>query len=131
MVSADSMKVDTTVVYHTVKGRPVYGGGGIVPDVFVPMDTTKATGFYINCNRKATAMRFASSIFDKYRKSLSVIDDFAELEQYLDDIGLEDRFLDYASRVDGIRPSKKRMGRDAQLYDAAAKSARRTLFKTG
>ena len=106
MVSADSMKVDTTVVYHTVKGRPVYGGGGIVPDVFVPMDTTKATGFYINCNRKATAMRFASSMFDKYRKSLSVIDDFAELEQYLDDIGLEDRFLDYASRVDGIRPSK-------------------------
>ena len=57
MTSADSMKVDTTQVYYTVKGRRVYGGGGIIPDVFVPMDTTKATKFYINCNKKATSMR--------------------------------------------------------------------------
>ena len=41
MVSADSMKVDTTEVFYTLKGKRVYGGGGIIPDVFVPMDTTK------------------------------------------------------------------------------------------
>ena len=43
MTSADSMKVDTSVVYYTVKGRRMYGGGGIIPDIFVPIDTTKAT----------------------------------------------------------------------------------------
>ena len=79
MVSADSMKVDTTAVFYTVKGRRVYGGGGIMPDIFVPMDTTKVTKFYMECNRKATAMRFASSIFDKYRGTLSQIDDFDRL----------------------------------------------------
>lgn len=106
MTSADSMKVDTTAVYYTVKGRSVYGGGGIIPDVFVPMDTTRATKFYINCNKKATSVRFASAMFDKYRKGLSGIDDFADLERYLAGIGLEEQFLEYAARVDGIKPSK-------------------------
>ena len=104
MTSADSMKVDTTAVYYTVKGRRVYGGGGIIPDVFVPIDTTKATKFYINCNKKATAVRFASSMFDKYRDSLTGISDFNKLEQYLKSINLEEQFLDYAARVDGFRP---------------------------
>jgi carboxyl-terminal processing protease len=106
MVSADSMKVDTTSAYYTVKGRLVYGGGGIIPDVFVPIDTTKATSFYIKCNRKATAMRFASSMFDKYKGNLSQIDDFERLSKWLDSIDLEGQFLEYASSVDGIRPAE-------------------------
>ena len=106
MVSADSMKVDTTVVYYTVKeNRPVYGGGGITPDIFVPIDTTKATTFYIKCNKKATTMRFASAMFDKYKTTLAGIDDFKALEKYLEDISLESQFLDFAARVDGIRPA--------------------------
>ena len=104
MTSADSMKVDTTALFYTVKGRRVYGGGGIIPDVFVPMDTTKATTFYVQCNRKATMMRFAQNMLDKYRGSLSEIEDFAELDTCLDAIGIGTQFLDYAARVDGIRP---------------------------
>ena len=106
MTSADSMKVDTTAVYYTVRGRRVYGGGGIIPDIFVPMDTTKATTFYINCNRKATMMRFAQTMLDKYRGSLSGISDFNELDSFLDRIDVGSQFLDYAARVDGIRPKE-------------------------
>ena len=106
MTSADSMKVDTTALYHTVGGRPVYGGGGIIPDVFVPMDTTKATTFYVKCNRKATQMRFAQSMFDKYRGALAQIDDFNRLDQYLDQIDLASQFISYAERVDGITLKK-------------------------
>ena len=106
MTSADSMKIDTTALFYTVKGRRVYGGGGIIPDVFVPMDTTKATTFHVQCNRKATMMRFAQSMLDKYRASLSEIDDFNELELYLDRLDLGSQFLEYASRVDGIRPKE-------------------------
>ena len=106
MTSADSMKIDTTALFYTVKGRRVYGGGGIIPDVFVPMGTTKATTFHVQCNRKATMMRFAQSMLDKYRASLSEIDDFNELELYLDRLDLGSQFLEYASRVDGIRPKE-------------------------
>ncbi|MBQ8573354.1 MAG: PDZ domain-containing protein [Bacteroidales bacterium] len=106
MTSADSMKVDTTAVFYTVKGRRVYGGGGIIPDVFVPMDTTKATTFYINCNKKATQMRFAQSMFDKYCGTLAGINDFDRLDKWLDEIGLASQFLEYASRVDGLKPEE-------------------------
>ena len=106
MTSADSMKVDTTAVFYTVKGRRVYGGGGIIPDVFVPMDTTKATTFYINCNKKATQMRFAQSMFDKYRGTLAGINDFDRLDKWLDEVGLASQFLEYASTVDGLKPEE-------------------------
>ena len=106
MTSADSMKVDTTAVYYTVKGRRVYGGGGIIPDVFVPIDTTLATNFYIKCNKKATTVRFASAMFDKYRTSLAAVSDFDELKVYLASLKLDEQFLEYAARVDGIKPAK-------------------------
>ena len=103
LVSADSMKVDTTSIYYTVKGRKVYGGGGIIPDVFVPMDTTRATKFYVQCNKKATSMRFASAMFDKYKAYLSQIESFDELQKYLKSIDLETQFVQYAASVDKIK----------------------------
>lgn len=106
MVSADSMKIDTTALFYTVKGRRVYGGGGIIPDVFVPMDTTRATRFFVDCNKKATSVRFAQTMFDRYRSSLSDISDFDELDRYLDNIDLDGKFLKFAADVDGIRPGK-------------------------
>ena len=104
MVSADSVKVDTTAIFHTLAGRTVYGGGGIVPDIFVPIDTTKATRFYLDCNKKATAMRFASSMFDRYRKSLSSIGDFNSLERWMEEVSVEKQFLEFAAREDGLKP---------------------------
>ena len=89
MVSADSMKIEP---------------GGILPDVFVPVDTTRAGQFYISCNRKATTMRFASAYFDSHKKELSEIDDFNKLISYLDNAGLEAQFLDFAKRKDGLTP---------------------------
>jgi carboxyl-terminal processing protease len=106
MTSADSMKIDTTALCYTVKGRRVYGGGGIIPDVFVPIDTTRATDFYIKCNKKATVVRFASAMFDKYKNALSSIDDFGKLESYLNSISLDQQFLEYAAKVDGIKAAK-------------------------
>lgn len=103
MFTSDSIKVDSTAAFKTVGGRTVYGGGGIIPDVFVPMDTTKATKFYIACNRKATAMRFASSMFDKYRGKLADIDDYAQLERFLSSIDLPSQFLAFAASKDGIK----------------------------
>ena len=89
MVNADSMNV---------------ANGGIIPDVFVPVDTTKVASFYINCNKKATPMRFASAWFDSHKAELQAIDNYDALLRYLDGAGLENRFLEFACTRDGLAP---------------------------
>jgi carboxyl-terminal processing protease len=104
MTDADSIKVDRSEEFLTKGGRKVYGGGGIIPDVFVPMDTTLATKFYVDCNRKATSMRFASDYFDRHKAELGAIDDYNELLKYLDSSSIESRFLAFAKAKDGLAP---------------------------
>ena len=100
--SADTVKLDKSDVHYTRSGRPVYGGGGIMPDLFVPMDTTRASRFYIECNRKATQMRFASEVFDRYASRLSAIDNYAQMDSFLASINLKVEFPAFARRKDGI-----------------------------
>ena len=90
MLNADSMSV---------------ANGGIIPDIFVPMDTTKVESFYINCNKKATPMRFASAYFDSHRAELQAIDTYDALLKYLDAAGLENSFLSFAKSKDGLSPT--------------------------
>ena len=47
LFTADSIHIDSTQIFHTSGGRQVYGGGGIMPDVFVPSDTAGVTSYYI------------------------------------------------------------------------------------
>ena len=105
MTNSDSVKVDRSEEFHTVGGRTVYGGGGIVPDVFVPIDTTRVSQFYLNCNKKATAMRFASAYFDTHKAELQAICDYDSLARYLDTAGLEAGFLQFAAAKDGLHPT--------------------------
>ena len=100
--SADSVKLDTTDVHHTRSGRIVYGGGGIMPDVFVPMDSTRASKFYVECNRKATQMRFASWICDRYGARLRSIDNYPDMDRFLASVNWKVEFPAYARRQDGI-----------------------------
>ena len=90
MVSADSMKVEK---------------GGILPDVFVPLDTTRVGNFYTECNKKALQMRFASSFLDAHRKELNGIDDYSRLISYLDSRPLEQEFLNYVKSRENLSPA--------------------------
>ena len=103
--SADSVKLNTEDVHHTKSGRVVYGGGGIMPDVFVPMDTTRASTFYIACNRKTTQMRFAAAMFDKYSKQLLAIDNYPDMDAFLKRIDIPGEFRRFALHRDGITVS--------------------------
>lgn len=115
LMSADSIKVDSSKVYKTVGGRTVYGGGGIIPDVFVPIDTTKATPFYVSCNKKAAIVRFATKFFDNHRGSLVSIKDFKTLSRYLDNCSVEQEFLDFAASL-GVKPSSEQEWTQSKEY---------------
>ena len=103
--SADSVKLNKEDVHHTRNGRIVYGGGGIMPDVFVPMDTTRASTFYVACNRKTTQMRFAAAMFDKYSKQLLGIDNYKDMDAFLKRIDIPGEFRRFARLRDGITVS--------------------------
>lgn len=69
--SVDSIHLDSTKVYKTlVKGRTVYGGGGIMPDVFVPLDTTKYSKFYRDISRNNLINDATLKFVDDHRKQL-------------------------------------------------------------
>ncbi len=80
--------------------------GGIFPDVFVPVDTTRASDFFLKCNRKATSVRFSSYYFDRHKAELLPIDDYSMLLAWLDKSSIEKDFLHFASSVDGIVPKR-------------------------
>ena len=98
----DSIKVNREDIHWTAGGRPVYGGGGIVPDIFVPVDTSRVTDYYVRCNRKTTQMRFASAVFDKYRDRLMAIDSYEKMDAFFASVDLGAAFREFAFAKDGI-----------------------------
>jgi carboxyl-terminal processing protease len=70
---ADSIKFDPKLQYHTTKGRIVYGGGGIMPDLFIPADTSGFTPLYYLIHRKGLLSSFVFEYTDRNRLSLEKI----------------------------------------------------------
>jgi len=70
MVNADSIHFPDSLKYETEKGRTVYGGGGIMPDVFIPWDSTRYNQLYSDLIRKGIFNGFVNEYLDNNRKEL-------------------------------------------------------------
>lgn len=71
LMHADSIRRNDSTVYLTTRlQRPVYGGGGVTPDSFVPLDTTEYTKYYRNVMAKGLINRYAISYVDAHRKEI-------------------------------------------------------------
>jgi len=94
--NADSIKLDKSKLFHTVGGREVYGGGGVMPDIFVAEDTTGVTSYYINAANAGLLQRFAFDVTDKYRPVLKGIKNVNKLLQIIPrDETLINNFADF------------------------------------
>ena len=68
----DSIQINDTVRYTTrLNGRTIYGGGGVMPDVYVPVDTSEYSTYYRDLSAKGLISQFAIKYVDKNRKSIS------------------------------------------------------------
>ena len=105
LYSRDSMKVDKSQIFTTnVTGRTVYGGGGVVPDIFVPRDTTGVTSYYIDVANAGLLQKYAFHYTDINRKSLKQMKDYKQFLRMLpSDSELLNDFVDYASH-NGVTP---------------------------
>lgn len=97
--SADSVKLDTSLLYHTRAGREVYGGGGIMPDIFVPADTANITAYYTRVSNAGLLHRFTFEFVDANRARLDAATTVDELLALLPSDGaLLGDFVQFASR---------------------------------
>ena len=99
--SQDSIK-QTGPAYHTTIGRVVYGGGGIMPDIFVPEDTTNYTSYYKQAIMSGLMLQYAFIYTDANRQKLSDYNDMRPLADYLKQQGLVEKFANFADK-NGMR----------------------------
>lgn len=94
----DSIKQDRTKLFHTIGGRTVYGGGGIMPDIFIPVDTAGVTSYYNEVSNKGLIPRYAMQLADRYRRSMGNSRDIEQLLSSLPgDDALLKQFVDFAT----------------------------------
>ncbi len=99
--SQDSIK-QSGPAYHTVLGRTVYGGGGIMPDVFVPEDTTNFTSYYKQALMSGLMLQYAFTYTDQNRQNLKEFTEMQPLADYLKKQNLVEKFADFAAN-NGMR----------------------------
>ncbi len=94
--SADSIKVDDSLRFETMEGRVVYGGGGIIPDIFIPRDTSGITSYFSSVVSSGVIYQYALEYSDRNRERFSTFKNYKELYNYLQQQPLLEDFTDYA-----------------------------------
>lgn len=112
--SADSIHFADTTIYYTKGGRKMYGGGGIMPDVFVGRDTTLNTPWYNRCVNLAYTYQFAYEYTDRHRKELSKFKDWQSLEKYLLKQNVLRDFVKFAEDK-GVEPNEAEIQKSRPL----------------
>lgn len=112
--SADSIHFADTTIYYTKGGRKMYGGGGIMPDVFVGRDTTLNTPWYNRCVNLAYTYQFAYQYTDRHRKELSKFKDWQSLEKYLLKQNVLREFVKFAEDK-GVEPNEAEIQKSRPL----------------
>ena len=116
--SADSIHFADSLKRVTPGGKVVYGGGGIMPDVFVPADTTDVTRYFIEVVGRNILYRYTIEYADRHREALNAVQTLDELEALLDsDRTLVDDFIRYAARK-GVAPRYGDIARSRRLIEA-------------
>lgn len=118
--SADSIKQNEDEVFKTKGGRTVYGGGGIMPDIFVAQDTTGYSTYYSNVVRKSLINKFSFKYVDSKRAEFSKLKTYADIVDYLDADNVLNQFYEYAAK-NGVK-------RDRSLTAPARKQMRNALY---
>jgi len=121
---ADSINFNDSLKYTTSSGRTVYGGGGIMPDIFVPMDTTGNSEYYNKIYRKGLIYTFAYAYADRNREALSRFSEASEFDNYLANQNILNEFVEYATEkgiqkdAAGLKESERVISTQLKAYIA-------------
>ena len=102
----DSIHVPDSLKYTTPKGKIVYGGGGIIPDIFVPVDTSYYSPYFSRIANRGLVYRYALQFTDNQREKLSKFKNYEDLNHYLDEQNLMENLVAFCAKK-GIKKNKK------------------------
>ena len=85
LYNKDSIKIDKSKIFKTSQGRTVYGGGGIIPDIFVAKDTSGITSYYIAVINAGLPQQYALKYVQRNERTLSKVKDYKQLLRLLND----------------------------------------------
>ncbi len=127
---ADSMKITDTVRYLTPKGKVLYGGGGITPDVFVPIDTMRySTDFYL------ARIQIPAFVYQYYNTKLEGIKSSYTIEKYVENFSINDAdyqaFLTYANNKSKALKIEKLAVHKADIQLQIKATIARQLWRDG
>jgi len=92
MIHADSIHFPDSLKYFTSNKRVVYGGGGIMPDIFLPIDTLGTSNYYSSISRRGVINSFTMDYMNKNRRKLEK--DYPNLAKFLSDFKVDDAFME-------------------------------------
>ena len=119
MFERDSIVFDESLQHLTKKGREVFGGGGIMPDVFVPRDTSDITDFYFRI--RGYIYPFTLIYVEENRNSLQQFNKASEISDYLDSKGIMNELLRYCEK-EGVKINQSELKKSYKLINIQLKA---------
>ena len=113
----DSIHFDSSLKYTTPGGRTVYGGGGIMPDIFIPLDTLGVTAYYTKVWNMNVLYRYTLDFTDRHRSDIDSIKSLKRLDSMFERYNLVDDFVAYAERH-GVARNRGQIATSRQIISA-------------
>jgi len=122
LIHPDSIKFPDSLKFYTSKKRVVYGGGGIMPDVFIPWDSTPISDYYLDLRRKNVINSYVGDYVDKTRRTLK--SDYPVFTDYDKNFRIDDAFMvdffAYAEK-EGVKKDEKGYAASEKLIKSQLK----------
>ncbi|MBQ2507947.1 MAG: S41 family peptidase [Bacteroidaceae bacterium] len=115
--SVDSIKQSGNA-YETSIGRKIYGGGGIMPDYFVPQDTVNYTSYFRMANQQGFIIQYTYEYTDDNRQTLSKYDTYESLVKFLAKQNIVEQFANYANKK-GLKRRNLMLQKSIKLFERA------------
>ncbi len=122
LLSSDSIHFPDSLKFTTPAGHIVYGGGGIMPDVFVSLDTSGNSNYYSSISSKGLVTEFAYNFLDKNRKDFKKYKSFEDYNKsFTIDDNILREFVSYAEK-NGVKPNEKELNISSEIITTQLKA---------
>ena len=118
---ADSIHFNDSLKYTTPGGNIVYGGGGIMPDVFIPVDTSGYSNYFRELRSKGVIYQYAFSFVDKHRSEMLELKNYKQILNFVRNKPVIKNLVAYAEKK-GIKADSNGLNQSRRVIETQLKA---------